>query len=822
MSSLFGISANGADASFYNDVATQSLRLDSGSSAYLSRTPSSAGNRKTWTWSGWLKRGNLGGSHGLIESTSISLGLHLDKLFITVAGVGNGLSTAVFRDSSAWYHVLIAFDTTQASSADRVKFYVNGTQHSLDNTRVSQNTDYNINNTTLQRIGVTPVSGSTTYIDGYLSEVNFVDGTALDPTSFGETKNGVWIPIEYTGSYGTNGYRLQFDQTGTGTASASTIGADTSGNNNHYTSSGIVASDCNMPDSPENNFCTLNPLFATGVTNTFSEGNLKVATSSSGRTSIPSTFVMPTGTGKWFFEARVSGNGGGVGIMRTDAPYNNDYYYGDYQWSVYDHSVIHNGASVGSLTGSATYPEVYGLMLDTDTDTLKVYVGGSEVGSFSVDAGYDYYAISGDGSGAVSITSQFNFGQDSTFQGDETAGGNVDANGIGDFSMTVPTDAKALCSTNLPEPTISPNADTQADDYFNTVIYTGTGNNTQDITGVGFQPDWVWIKNRSSGYSHQLQDSNRGMVATKILSTNQTAGEGVASATGDNYGHISAVGADGFTVTHTINANNDGGTIRKGTHFLNDTYVAWNWKSNGGTTSTIAVDSVSSGVPSIASTVQANTDAGFSIVTYTGNVTAGATVGHGLGAIPKMIIVKSRDNATPWVVYHSGNTSAPETEYLRLNETSATADFTTWNDTAPTSSVFSLGTTTWVNATSSMLAYCFAEIEGYSKFGSYTGNGSTDGTFVYLGFRPAFVMVKRTDSADHWNMLDVKRDTFNVMDTRLLANNPTSEQTSSSYYVDFTSNGFKLRTSDGGWNGSGATYIYMSFAQNPFKYSLGR
>ena len=233
MSLLPTIGAVDQDTGFYNGVATQSLRFDDGSSAFLSRTPSSAGNRKTWTWSGWLKRGVVGGSHGLIESTSISFGLYLDKLFITVAGVGNGLSTAVFRDSSAWYHVLIAFDTTQASSADRVKFYVNGTQHSLDNTRVSQNTDYNINNTTLQRIGVTGVSGSTTYIDGYLSEVNFIDGSALAPTSFGETKNGVWIPIKYTGSYGTNGFRLQFDQTGVGTASTSTIGADTSGNTHH-------------------------------------------------------------------------------------------------------------------------------------------------------------------------------------------------------------------------------------------------------------------------------------------------------------------------------------------------------------------------------------------------------------------------------------------------------------------------------------------------------------------------------------------------------------------------------------------------------------
>ncbi|MDA7684400.1 hypothetical protein N8571_02330, partial [Akkermansiaceae bacterium] len=314
-----------------------------------------------------------------------------------------------------------------------------------------------------------------------------------------------------------------------------------------------------------------------------------------------------------------------------------------------------------------------------------------------------------------------------------------------------------------------------------------------------FQPDWVWVKKRSTAGDHKLIDSTRGVG--QVLESNTTDTEA------DESSSFTAFGADGFSLAGTAGAWNENA----------NNYVAWNWKANGGTTS-------SNTDGSITSTVQASTTSGFSIVTYTGAGSAG-TVGHGLGAVPKWLIVRNRTEAYNWKVYHAGNTSAPETDYLVLDNTDVTADNVThWADTAPTSTVFSLGTSNaLIKNTNTFVAYCFAEVEGYSKFGSYTGNGNANGTFVFTGFRPAWVMVKRTDSADHWNILDVKRDTFNVMDTRLLANNSTGEQTSSSYYVDFTSNGFKLRTSDSGWNGSGASYIYMAFADGqPFKYANGR
>ena len=786
-----------ASGGFYNGVATQSVRLDDGSSAYLSRTPSSAGNRKTWTWSAWVKRGNiLGADSGLFGADASGSSNESviefdgnDKLKVRIDGSEHRITTQVFRDSSAWYHIVVVFDTTEATANNRMKIYLNGTQITSFATiaNLSQNADAtSFNNANIHTIGRW-ANTANFYFDGYMAEVNFVDGLALDASYFGETKNGVWIAKEYTGSYGTNGFRLQFNQTGTGSASSSTIGADTSGNDNHWTSSGIVASDCSLLDSPENNFATLNPLFATGVTNTFSEGNLKVATSSSGRPSIPSTFVMPTGTGKWFFEARVSGNGGGVGIMRTDAPYNNDFYYGDYQWSVYDHSIAHNGASVGSLTGSASYPEVYGLMLDTDTDTLKVYVGGSEVGSFSVDAGYDYYAISGDGSGAVSITSQFNFGQDSTFQGNETAGGNVDANGIGDFSMTVPTGALALCTANLPEPTISPNADTQADDHFTTITRNGFGSSGGSIT-CNFQPDFVWEKTRSAASSHTLWDAVRGLP--KALRSDSATAE-------VNQTWLTSFNSNGLTF-----GTNDYGT--------SVTLVEWLWKASN-------ASSVTNTNGSITSNVSANTDAGFSIVKYTGN--GSGTIGHGLGVTPAFFLIKNLDVGTyNWNVWHKTFTGG---QVIYLNLTNArNTDTNVWNNTLPTSTVISVDNVEVNNSGDEHIAYCFAEIEGYSKFGSYTGNGSADGTFVYTGFRPAWIMMKDASEANSWAIYDTKRDTFNLVDSLLQAHDLAAEATYGG--IDYTANGFKFRSSVNALNKSSNNYIYMAFAENPFKYANAR
>ncbi len=307
-------------------------------------------------------------------------------------------------------------------------------------------------------------------------------------------------------------------------------------------------------------------------------------------------------------------------------------------------------------------------------------------------------------------------------------------------------------------------------DYFNTVLYTGNAT-SRSITGVGFQPDFVWNKTRSAGQNHFLYDSVRG--AQKDIRSNQTGAEGTSDA-------VTAFNSDGFSV----GSGNDGNENSQ-------TYVNWNWKETA--------------------------TAGFDIVSYTGNGSHPRTISHSLSAVPQMIIIKDRDQGTDWFVYHQGINN---THCLLLNTTNAQISTDVWNDTTPTSSVFSLGTGDVNTNNIKYIAYCFAEKKGYSKFGSYTGNGNADGTFVYTGFKPAFVIQKASSASSYdWVILDNKRDPFNVADESLYANLSSAVQTSN--HTDFLSNGFKLRSTAAGNNGSGTTYIYMAFAENPFVTSAG-
>jgi hypothetical protein len=323
-------------------------------------------------------------------------------------------------------------------------------------------------------------------------------------------------------------------------------------------------------------------------------------------------------------------------------------------------------------------------------------------------------------------------------------------------------------------------------DYFNTVLYTGNGS-TQSITGVNFQPDFTWIKNRSADQNHSLTDIVRG--ATKTLRTDATTAE-----TTDAQGQTS-FDSDGFTVGSEAKINGSGNNI-----------VAWNWLADN-TSGSSNTDG------SITSTVSASTTSGFSIVSYTGTGTNPSTVGHGLGTAPSCIILRDRNNVSDWYVGHDG---IGWTDRLKLNTTASTASSVTlWNNTAPTSSVFTISSGLNFNG-SPTIAYCFAEKKGFSKFGSYTGNGSTDGTFVYTGFKPAFVLVKNTQNSDAlWYLFDNKRNSFNLVNTALYPNSSVVEGISGSSIMDFVSNGFKLRGSSGGTNPSGETMIYMAFAEQP-------
>ena len=816
MSSLFGIAAGG-QADFYDYQIDNSLRFDDGSTSYLQRTPSTGGNRRVWTWSSWIKRGLISGSTTVTlfsggtgttpnSGSATYIIIQNDKLFFVQDNSSGAQirTNQVFRDASSWYNIVIAVDTTQATASNRVKFYANGQQiTSFDlTTYPSQNRELGVNHTEAQRVGARAFDTQQLY-DGYQAEINLIDGQQLDPTSFGETKSGVWVPKDTSGlTFGTNGYRLEFGD-------SSAIGDDTSGNGNDFTANNLSAHDV-VPDSPTVNYATANVL-AKGGNLTLTEGNLRCEASSSTTTSaVPSTIGVTAG--KWYAEYHIvnpntSNSRTRVGISSVN------YSAGS---TSENQSLIANGITMlidgqstyriyqnGTLnenSGTVASGDIIGIAFDADAKTVEFYLNGVQLGTnnpydvASVGDGI-YYFIAGQRTSADGI---FNFGQDSTFAGATTAGANTDANGQGNFKYSVPSGFLALNSANLPEPSITPLDDDIPEDYFNTGIYTGNSGTTVSVD-LGMQPDWTWFKKRDTTNSnHGLFDTTRGMT-NRLVSDATNQEETVNNIT------ITSTGVD------------------VGTNYLNEgtaNYVVWAWKANGGTTS-------SNTDGSITSTVQANTEAGFSIVSYTGTGSV-ATVGHGLSSAPDWIIVKNRDTSTNanWSVYHSAvDASAPEDFAMLLNTTNGRTDTNLqWNDTAPTSTVVTLGTENDVNNDGDKhIMYCFHSVKGYSKFGSYTGNGSSDGTFVYTGFRPAWVMIKPSSHTGHWRIMDTKREINNNGESsQLFANLSNSESTGTSTDKDILSNGFKIRTSTTSMNTSNGTYIYMAFAEMPFKYANAR
>ena len=332
--------------------------------------------------------------------------------------------------------------------------------------------------------------------------------------------------------------------------------------------------------------------------------------------------------------------------------------------------------------------------------------------------------------------------------------------------------------------------------YFQGLLYTGNDNSSQAQTNTGnsnLQPDWMWIKKTNNIRNTTNTDSSRGF--NKRVETQTTSAE--TTTTND----VISAQSNGFTV------GNNGSTGENG-----DTYVAWQWKANGGTTS-------SNTDGSITSTVQVNTTAGFSVVTWTSNGNAGQTIGHGLGVAPDMVILKNRSAVEAWQVYHQ---SIGAGKHLMLDRTNAAgANTNVWSNTSPTSTLFYVGANSFSSNNDGIVMYCFAEKQGYSKFDSYTGNNSTDGPFVYTGFKPSWLMIRRTDSTGSWLIWDTKRTPNNVTGTVLYANDSAAQETYSSYNLDFLSNGFKIRGTDVYTNASGGTYIYMAFAENPFTTSDG-
>ena len=760
---------------------SRSVRLRSSASAYFSRTISTASTSTTvFTWSGWVKRGSLAASrmtiayHGNTGATGglINLEFNSDSTIrCFFDGTNTIQTTAVYRDPSAWYHIMLAYDSTQATASNRAKLYVNGVQVTafLTANYPPLNQAINAGSGNIQQLGLV----STSQFDGYLTEINFIDGQALTPSSFGETDifTGVWKPKKYVGTYGTNGFYLNFSDPSAATAAA--IGADRSGNGNNCTPNNIsvtagVTYD-SMLDVPtpwpdggngRGNYAVLNPLTYGG---TIDNGNLEIVTLVSYASARAGTSTIAADGGKFYWEAtKLSGSSTDLSIgVCTDANSiagsGNRFYYdatGDY---------IQNGSVVSAAPATYATNDIIGLAVDTTTSTIEFFKNGVSQGSYTMSFAGPYFAQVLDNTGTLQARFAINFGQRP-------------------FSYTPPSGFKALNTQNLPEPTIL-----KGNQYFDVSLWTGDGTGSRVITtNLNFSPDFVWAKSRSSAtWSNVLGDTVRG-IGNLLVSNSTTAEVSSASSVA---GYISALSATSFTATQ--GSSNNGNY-----NFSGVTYVGWQWKEGA--------------------------TQGFDIVTYTGNNVAGRTISHSLGVAPSLIIIKNRGSigTAEWLVGHS---SIGWGSFLLLNSTAAsTVASNRWNNTAPTSSVFTLGTIPNSN-TETYVAYLFAEVAGFSRFGSYTGNGSTDGTFVFLGFRPRWILIKRTDSAGYsWLLHDTARSPENPSDELLVPNTSSAESTAAAQNIDFVSNGFKLRTSDAFYNANGGTYIFAAFAEVPFRNALAR
>jgi hypothetical protein len=657
------------------------------------------------------------------------------------------------------------WDTTNATAGDRMRLYVNGGEviaFSTD-TSPSLNADSRWNSAVAHYQGS---NAGAAVFDGYLSDVYFIDGQALTPSSFGETNSdGVWVPKAYTGTYGTNGFHLDFKDAALTAGSNAGLGKDVSGNGNYWTTNNIsvtagVTYD-SMVDTPTNNYATLNPIDKYS-TITVSDGALKAVKGTPDTWGlIRSTQGMDSGLYYWeVIPAVITARGGySFGVYPNTgslADYVGNSSGAGCQWATASTLNLYGTTKVAatcSVGADLTANSVIGMAYNANTGRLWIAIGNAwaNSGDPSAGTGYTHTGITGTMFAAISAyytSDEFrvNFGQRP-------------------FAYTPPTGFKALCTANFPAVAI-----TKPANHFNAKTRTGTGA-AFSVTGQAFQPDLVWTKGRSGATDHALYDAVRGVqkdIGTNLATDQTTQAQGVT-----------AFNSDGFS----------GGTLAK----INTnaaTYIDWMWKES--------------------------VTAGLDIVAVTGNG-ANRTVAHNLGVVPKMIIGKSLATAgadTGWPVYHA---SLANTEYLMLNTTAAkAAGATYWNSTTPTSSVFSLGTAADVNTNAdTYIYYVFAEIPGYSKFGSYVGNGSADGPFVFCGFRPRFIMLKATTAiAGNWVIHDTARDAYNVTDDVLYPNLSNAEVTIA---IDVTANGFKIRNNTTNENNTGSdTYIFAAFAEFPF------
>ena len=781
-----------ANASGYS--ITNSARFVSGNSAYLTRTPAGSGSRTTWTYSAWVKRATLGTNQCIIEAGASWAGSYFLLRFTTGdqlelddnAGTVARITTQVFRDVGAWYHIVIKWDTTNSA----VTLYVNGIAITAFGTNTGPSASYaGFMNTAV--VTSTRNPAGTQYPDMYMANVYFIDGQALTASSFGQTNTSdVWVPKAYSGTYGTNGFLMEFKN-------SAALGTDTSGNANTFTSSGLTATD-QFGDTPTTNYATLNPTQETWTgAVTLTKGNLSVAGAAAAVwNNITATISVKSG--KWFWATKPATSGQAQAdpfivnqISRAARPAYPNIDANGWKGSFDDANTLvaqTNGGST-SHTLSPAYAAGDLLLVAFDADNLKVWFGRFDASTLITEwadgsTGWTGNPAAGTNASYTVTGTEFFFGV-STYTG---RSGDVDfGQGYLTTGVTIPTGFKALNSSNLPAPAIK-----DGSAHFQTALHTGTGSAlTINQSGNStFTSDFVWTKGRSGATDHILSNVISG--TGKYLKSNATTAETTDAQA------LTAFGAGSISYGTLAAANTNAAT-----------YVDWMWKGGGA--------GVSNTSGSITSTVSVNTTAGFSVVAFTKG-SGDETVGHGLGLVPSLIITKSRTNGiNSWATWHS-SACVTVKDMMRLQSTGAlyTDAANLWGSAVPTSTVFGVSTAAF---TGDMVAYCFAPIAGFSAFGSYTGNGSADGPFIYTGFKPAWVMWKNASAAaTSWLIKDTSRDTYNVMTTRLFAENANADDVNTSNdLIDYVSNGFKIRSISGAQtNGSGNTIIYAAFASNPF------
>ena len=806
----------GSAAADDSDPVTRSLRFAQGDSPRLVRSASSIGTSTDphkITISMWFKIGDFAndttGRKVLLNATNTSgndyfwIEINGDNKLNVLVNNGSGsnqgqyITNRVFRDPTAWMHLCVAVDSELAAEADRCKIFINGVRETSFSTtnHWPEDWDNEFNEGTYdQYISGWNNNGSPAlFFDGLIADVYNIDGAAIEPVGnfIEDTGYNSYKPKAFNmSSYSGNSFHLKFEETGVGTGSSTTVGADSSGQDNHFDSTNIVASDV-MLDTPNKNYAVLNPLIRNN--GTLSEGNLKFEPTSSNPATAVSTLGMSGGDGKflceWYYDGDINWP---VGISDGGEE---DYasYRGIGFWAS---GAIYEAASA-TQTGltAASSGDIVGVAVDLSGSNRSVqfYINGSTVGSAeTIPSSWDHVFFTA-GNYVSGHTFFGNFGQDPTFQGNHSTSES-------EFAYPI-TGYGALTASAYDDPTV------KAHENFNTITYSG-GDDTD--TGVGFQPDITWIKQRDVVVRrHHIQDSLR--TAGRSLFPNDTTSEEVTSS------YVTSFDSDGFSLGTSSEVNGSG-----------KKYVAWNW---------LSATSANSGNETH------NSSSGWSIIKWTGDSSSYGSdsvqsVNHSLGVAPEMIIAKNRTKDSienyfygnyDWVVYHKDLSSD---NYVGLNSSSSETSHDGYLISSGSSSV-SFGndmtsSNLFMNADGSLggytadtyVAYLFASVAGVCKVGSYTGTGVADGAFVYTGFRPAFVMGKRKGSGG-WFLWDNKRGPENVINNTLYPNT-TAVESGSGGIVDFTANGFKIRYGTGtDYNGSD-TIIYLAMAESPLKYANAR